>query len=111
MVGVALSYSLSCLFIQMPVAYYIAGRAGPVHTTDLWSRFIKHLPIWVVVCGATWLVHKWVQSLAPVAQLVICAPTGLLAGGLFIWAYAPSRRVVVALLEVLRDWKKKPSHK
>ncbi len=33
--GVAISYSASCVLIQLPVIYYIAGRRGPVSRKDL----------------------------------------------------------------------------
>ena len=62
-VGVAMSYSLSCLLVQLPVAYYVVGRRGPVTTGDLWSRFFMHLPLWGVVCGATWLTRALVSNL------------------------------------------------
>jgi len=102
-VGVAMSYSLSCLLIQLPVAYYIVGRRGPVTTNDLWSRFLKHLPLWGVVCGATWIIRMLVSDFAPVEQLLICAPVGLLAGAAFVCAYAPSRHAAMNLLSALQE--------
>ena len=35
--GVAISYSASCVLIELPVMYYIAGRRGPVSSKDLWT--------------------------------------------------------------------------
>lgn len=102
-VGVAMSYSLSCLLVQLPVAYYVVGRQGPVTTRDLWSRFFKHLPLWGVVCGATWLIRALVRNFAPAEQLLICAPVGLLAGVAFVCAYAPSRRAAMNLLIALQE--------
>jgi PST family polysaccharide transporter len=105
-VGVAIAYSVSCLLIILPVLYYIAGRRGPVTTRDLWIRFFTHLPLWGVVSGITFLTRTWVVDFAPMLQLLICVSVGLSAGGTFICAYAPSRRAVLSLLEVIREWKK-----
>ena len=102
-VGVAISYSLSCLLVQLPVAYYIVGRRGPVTTRDLWSRFFKHLPLWGVVGGATWLIRTLVSNFAPAEQLLICAPLGLLAGVAFVCSYAPSRHAAMNLMIVFQE--------
>src|SRR5262249_30184298 len=61
-VGVAISFSLSCLLIQLPVIYWIAGRAGLVTARDLWTLFFKHLPLWGVVCATTWLIKASVED-------------------------------------------------
>jgi O-antigen/teichoic acid export membrane protein len=105
-VGVAVSYSLFCLLIALPVMYYIAGRHGPVTTTDLWSRFFKHLPLWMLVCGATCLTRKLVINLPPLGQLSVCIPVGILVGFAFICGYGPERRTALELLALLRDWRK-----
>lgn len=104
-VGVAMSFSLSCLLIQLPVTYWIAGRAGLVTARDLWRLFFKHLPLWGVVCAATWLVRSSVASSAPLTQLYICVPVGLLAGAAVVCLYPPSRRAALNLIEVGRDWR------
>lgn len=101
--GVAISYSASCLLILLPVVHYIAGRQGPVTTKDLWSRFFRHLPLWGVVCGATWLTHVLVVDSRPLTQLLVRAPLGLLAGAAFIWMYAPTRRVALGLIRTLQE--------
>jgi len=104
--GVAIAYSASCLVLQMPVLFWLAGRHGPVSTGDLWMGFLRHLPLWAVVCGATWLTHSAVLKVSPLAQLAICAPTGLLAGAAFIFVYPPARRVAMNLFSILREMKK-----
>ena len=45
-VGVAISYSASCILIELPFVYYIAGRQGPVRRKDLWIGCLRHLPGW-----------------------------------------------------------------
>jgi O-antigen/teichoic acid export membrane protein len=102
-VGVATSNSAFCLLIALPLGYYIAGREGPVTTRDLWSRFFKHMPLWGVVCGTTWLTRTLVSNLAPAEQLLICAAVGLLAGVVFVWAYPPSRHAAMNLLTALQE--------
>lgn len=103
--GVALSFSLSCLLIQLPVTYWIAGRSGLVTSRDLWSRFFKHLPMWGVVCVTTWLVKVSVSEFVPLAQLFICIPVGLLSGVVVVYLYPPSRQAALNLIGVAQDWK------
>ena len=105
-VGVALSYSAFCILIALPVNYYIAGRQGPVSTSDLWGRFFTHLPLWAVVCVATWLARYLVVDAGPWKQLAVQGPAGLLAGLGFICIYPPARRVALSSFAVLCEWKK-----
>ena len=69
--GVALAYSASCLLIQMPVVYWLAGRSGPVSTLDLWLGFFRQLPVWGIVCAVTWLVRRLISD-DPAFQGIIC---------------------------------------
>ncbi len=103
--GVALAYSASCLLIQLPVRYYIAGRRGPVSTADLWVGFLRHLPLWVVVWGATGLTRASFSTSAPMTQLVICTPIGLLAGAAFVWLVDPLRHRALTLADALKRFK------
>jgi O-antigen/teichoic acid export membrane protein len=107
-VGVALAFSISNLLIRVPIYYYRVGRSGPVKTADLWRVFFQHLPIWIVVFFVTWLLLPLVAHLTPLAQLLICAPIGVGVGAAFIYSYSPQRRVVIHLIESLRELKKKP---
>src|SRR5262249_15373955 len=45
-VGVAVSFGISGLLIRLPILYHMVGRTGPVHTSDLWLGFVRHLPLW-----------------------------------------------------------------
>ena len=101
--GVAIAYAVFGIVIQMPVYFYVTGRSGPVGTADLWIGFFRHVPVWGVVCGATFLMLTLVPGRPPFVQLVICAPVGVLAGAAFISTYAPSRRAILSLLEILRE--------
>lgn len=103
--GVAISFSVSSLLIQNPIYYWIAGRAGPVSTKDLWIGFLKHLPVWGVVTLTAWLTLKAVSNLSPLVQLAVCVPASLLAGAGFILAFPPSRQVAKNLLSTVLEIK------
>src|SRR5207249_4600371 len=78
--GVAIFYSASCVLIQLPFVYYIAGRLGPVSRKDLWTGSLRHLPAWGVVCGTAWLARTFVLDANPWMQSFLCGPVALLAG-------------------------------
>ena len=82
--GVAIAFSAIGLLVRLPILYYVAGGRGPVTTFDLWTRFLRHLPLWVVMFVATWLMRAMVADLHPLTQLLICAPVGVLTGIVFI---------------------------
>ena len=97
-VGVAVSYSLFCMFAGLPLIYYFAGREGPVRSKDLWGRFFTHLPLWIVVCGAAWGANHLCPRSSPVSQLLVSGGVGVSAGLLFIAAYPPARRAAMDLV-------------
>jgi O-antigen/teichoic acid export membrane protein len=103
--GVAISYSASCVLIQAPFVYYMAGRRGPVSGKDLWIGSLRHLPVFAVVCGTGSLARAFVLDANPWMQLFVCAPVALLAGAAYIGISAPSRRVAVNLLSIIWDLK------
>jgi PST family polysaccharide transporter len=101
--GVAIVYSVAGLLVGLPVLYYFAGREGPVTTADLWNGFFRYLPLWAVVCGATWMMRLLFANSAPLLQVVICAPVGVIAGVVLIFILAPMRRVALGLIGILRE--------
>ena len=103
--GVAISYSASCLLLQLPILYYVAGRSGPVSSRDLWIGFLRQLPVWGIVCAVTWLVRLSIPEDQPLKELLIAAPSGLVAGTAFIGVYSPARRVAMNLFSTLRGLK------
>src|SRR5436190_1645632 len=105
--GVAIAYSAAFLVVGLPVHYYFAGRRGPVTTADLWIGIFRYVPLWIVVCGATWLMRLLFANSPPLVQLLICAPVGLIAGAILICILAPMRRVALSLVDILRDLKTK----
>jgi O-antigen/teichoic acid export membrane protein len=104
--GVAIFYSLSGIFLLLPIMFHTAGRRGPVSTADLWTGFFRHLPVWGVVCGAAWLARVSVATFPPLAQLGICVPVSLLIGGMFIYIYVPGRRAFLSFFDALRQWQR-----
>jgi O-antigen/teichoic acid export membrane protein len=102
-VGVAIGFSVASLVIRVPILYFMAGRCGPVKTADLWTVFLRHLPIWIVVFCGTWLTLVLVANLAPLVQLLICAPVGLLVGAALICSFSRSRQVATYLWKTLRE--------
>ena len=101
--GVAIAYSTINLLIGMPVLYYFAGREGPVSTADLWSGIFRYVPLWIVVCGVTWLANRFMGNSAPLAQLAVCAPVGLLTALVLICTVPPIRRTALGLTNILRE--------
>jgi O-antigen/teichoic acid export membrane protein len=102
--GVAIAYSIFGILVQLPFYFHITGRSGPVATVDLWVGFVRHLPVWGIVCGASFLTLTLVVGRPPWLQLLICVPAGLLAGGALMCFYPPSRRTALSLLDALREF-------
>jgi PST family polysaccharide transporter len=104
-VGVAMAFSISGPLVRLPILYFIVGRRGPVRTIDLWAVFFRHLPVWIVVFCGTWLALTQVENLVPVAQLLICAPVGLLTAVAYICVFSSQRQVAIHLFDALRQLK------
>ena len=105
-VGVAMAFSTSSLVIRVPILYFMVGRRGPVRTSDLWAVPFRYLPIWIVIFFVTWLTLILAVSLSPLAQLLVCAPVGVIVGGALICSFRRQRQLVIHLLETLRELKK-----
>ena len=101
--GVAIAFSATGPLVRLPILYFTAGRRGPVSTSDLWTRFLRHLPLWVVMLIATWFMRGMVANFQPLTQLLICAPVGVLTGIAFICMFRPQRKVAIHLLETVGE--------
>jgi hypothetical protein len=53
----------------------------------------------------TWVMRSIVADLHPLAQLLICAPVGVLTGIVFISIFRPQREVAIHLLETVREFR------
>ena len=94
-IGVAFSYSLFSLFLNLPVVYYISGRQGPVRTKILWQLFFRHLPIWFIVCATTAASRYIFKSFSSMLQLGLCIPLGLIAAVIFIYFHRPGKAFIL----------------
>src|SRR5438876_149216 len=103
--GVATVYSVAVILMSLPILYYVAGRAGPVTTADLWAGMLRYVPVWVVVCGTTYSMRLLMANSAPVVQLVVCASVGLMAGAILIYILTPIRRTALSLVDILQELK------
>lgn len=104
-VGVALSTSCVGLLVRLPVQFYIVGRRGPVRTGDLWAASLKYLPNWVIVVGVTYLTLKALPpNSAPIVQLCLCAPVGVIAGILMALGVPSQKRETLYLWELLKSF-------
>jgi PST family polysaccharide transporter len=90
--GVVISLAAASMAIRLPIVYYFAGRQGPVTTGDLWMVFFSHLPCWITVYLTTTLAHSMVKNAAPIAQLLVCGPIGLGAGGALVLMFPRPRQ-------------------
>jgi O-antigen/teichoic acid export membrane protein len=107
--GVAIVYSAASLLLGLPVLYYFAGRRGPVSTADLWIGIFRYFPLWAVACGTTYVMRLLFANSAPLVQLVVCAPVGLIAGVILICTVTPMRRVAGGLVDIFRELKSRVS--
>jgi PST family polysaccharide transporter len=107
-IGVAIAYSASSLLVILPLTFYVAGRAGPVTTRDLWVTAAAHLPVFFTVLWATWLAREWTApSLSPLAQILVCMSVGGVAGVLAVCVFGRSRRAAARFVARLREfWKR-----
>ena len=103
--GVALAFSVSGLLIRLPILYYLAGRHGPVTTTDLWMGFFRHLPVFGGSFGAAWLTRLLLADVNPLTQLLVCGTAGLLGGLCCVGAFPAPRVAALRCVAALRDLK------
>lgn len=100
--GIILSLAVASMAIRLPLVYYIAGRRGPVSTSDLWAGFFAQLPLWLSVYLMTTLARMAVQNLGPVLQLLLCAPIGLLGGAALMLPFRRSRESALYAWNMMR---------
>lgn len=90
--GIIVALAIVSLVIRLPLVYFFAGRRGPVATRDLWIGFVSHLPCWGAVFLTTSLAHMAVLHAAPIVQLLVCGPIGLVVGSALIFMFRRPRQ-------------------
>jgi O-antigen/teichoic acid export membrane protein len=100
--GVATAYVVACLAAHLPLLFYIAGRSGPVSTTDLWIGLGRFLPLWGVAFGAVFVTRPVVGALPPLAQTLIGGASAIIVVAAFSAVYPPARSAAKSLADVLR---------
>jgi PST family polysaccharide transporter len=102
--GVAMAYSITCMGFHLPLHYFITGRSGPVTTGDLYSRFLRYLPLWFIGFLSTYLGTALFSSEPPVIELFIGLMSGIVGSIAFAFAYGPTRNPAKHLFSLARDW-------
>ena len=106
--GVAVAYAVSCVAIQLPIMHYFAGRKGPITASNLWLGFVKQVPVFVIVLGATYATLYFVTAAySPIIQIVTGVLAGLIAGAAFVYVYKPARQCIAGLWLIVRDLRSK----
>jgi O-antigen/teichoic acid export membrane protein len=100
-IGVAVTYSLTGIFIALPSVFYLAGRSGPVTTKDLWLGVIRHFPLCVTVTGTAFLARFWASHYSPLVQLLIGGTAGLAACVATILLIKPQREIALHFFKLM----------
>jgi len=90
--GVVAANAVMGVLVRLPIVYFIAGRRGPVCTSDIWLGFVSHVPCWVAVYLATAGIYQTMIHVNPAIQLLVCAPVGLGVGTMLMLLFPRPRR-------------------
>ncbi len=101
--GVVMGLAIAGVTIRMPILYYLAGRRGPVSTTDLWTSFLAHLPCWCAVVATGMAIRPFVADSQPIVQVLICAPPAAAASLSIAMLFKRSRGSVLFAWEIGRN--------
>jgi O-antigen/teichoic acid export membrane protein len=78
--GVVWTIAAVSLTIRLPIIYYLAGRKGPVRSSDLWIGFLSHLPCWAGVLAGAAIGRALMMNYGVLMQLIVGAFCGLVFG-------------------------------
>jgi O-antigen/teichoic acid export membrane protein len=101
--GVVVALAVTSMAVRLPIAFYFAGRRGPVTTGDLWMAFFSHLPCWGTVYLATTLGQMMLKDAAPIVQLLVCGPIGLGTGAALVLMLRRPRQSAFYAWNTLRN--------
>lgn len=83
--GIAISYCLVFYTVLIPAGFYLAGRAGPVSTADLYKSLIEPSLVSLAIVVITGLAAPLLSNYAPLIQLILL---GSLSTAIFlVYAY------------------------
>ena len=106
--AVVSSYTLSGLFIRLPVLSFFAGRSGPVGTFALFTRLSKHIPLWIGVAAAAYITRFRLSLLDPISQVCITVLVGIIMSIILILIFRYERRIVAhTLIKLKKNYIKK----
>jgi polysaccharide transporter, PST family len=102
--GVAACFALSATFLRAPMGFWLAGRKGPVRTSDLYRTILPSIVAAVAVLGLIVALRRTPFLLAaePLIGLLTVVPVGVVAA-LACFAILPrSRRAILSLRRLTR---------
>jgi PST family polysaccharide transporter len=82
--GVVLALAAASLFVRLPILFHLAGRRGPVRSTDLWGGFLSHLPCWAGAYAGALIAQRALGEAGHLIEVVVCAPAGMVGGALML---------------------------
>lgn len=101
--GIAVAYSVGGLFIQVPLSFFLAGRAGPVSARDLWHAFFRQAPAVLVIGGATFFLQAALTPTSPLQEVLMVGLCSLAVAGVFLLLYPPCRNTLRNIFVAARE--------
>jgi O-antigen/teichoic acid export membrane protein len=103
--GVALCFSVTSLFVNLPFLVQLCGRTGPVASKLLWKAVFAHAPIWGVVYVATATSALYLAGASLITQLLTSGGVGLVTAIASTYLYSPARQTAESAVEAIKEWK------
>jgi PST family polysaccharide transporter len=99
-VGVAASIAVGGFVVRLPIAFWLAGRRGPVGVRHILTAIAPAATAAVIAAAAVWLMRHeiLVEPLPSVSALLLTGATGLAAVVLAVLGWPETRREILAVL-------------
>lgn len=101
--GVAISYSLSGIFIRLPLLFHYAGFKGSVRTRDIWICMLSKVPIGLLVFAIARGVHLTMPHQSGLLHLSTAFLFCAIGATLSIFVIPSYRRIALRLIHRARD--------
>jgi len=106
--GLVIAFSASGILIRLPIMFYLAGRDGPVSTADLWKSMFATLPCWIAAYVGTAAALAIVDEAAPLVQVALCLPVGIVMGSAAVLTLNRSRDTASNAFNLVRtEWRRR----